>query len=165
MAEDEWEDLPKTFKWKECIAFIKSKCQDDKNTYNTIKKIIMILTIDGNTTEDEVLLASILKKALENKIMTIEEAKEKYGDRVTKDAIFLLNMENESYEEYVTRIFENKECKYLRKVIVAEILGEIEIETSIEEKQKLINKAKILLQYSEKTDRKLMDKLRSVIKN
>ena len=163
MLEDEWENFPKTFKWKECISFIKDKCQDNKSIYNTIKKISMILTIDGNVSEDEVLLVSILKKALENKIVEIKEIKEKYGDQITNDTIFLLNKDNESYEEYASRIFENKESKYLRKVIVADILGEIECKASSEEKQKLINSAKMLLQYIEKTDRKLMEKLRITV--
>ncbi len=159
---DEWEEFPKTYKWKTAINLIKEK--ELETDY--IKETLRILINEGNTVEDEVLTVAVLKNALESKKCSLREIEEKYGKNISKVVYLIARQEEENFEEYVKRIFENHEFKYIKKIIVANEICSLRKakETKNEIISELIKEANYILNYEEKTNRELMQKLREEIK-
>lgn len=165
LFEDEWSNFPKDHKWKECVSIIKEKCGENKRVYYRLKKNISILMLEGNATEDDVLIIEILKEALENNIINIEYIINNYDDFITKGVELATQNKDESFEEYSKRIFENTEYKFIRKILTSNMICKIENPELYDNESITKDEANILLNYKEKTDRRLINRLKNDIDN
>jgi len=155
---NEWEEFPRTYKWKDAINFIKERNMQTDN----IKEILRILINEGNMIEDEALTVAVLESCLEENKTSIEELSIMYGEKVAKAVELIIRKTEETFENYIERVFNINEFKYIRKIIVAKQIYNLRKKDVNDE---IIMNANKVLKYKECTHRELMKKLEEEVES
>ena len=156
-----WEELPKTYEWKNALEFAKEK---HEWKLRDIKGIMDILIKEERETDDVILTIAALYSVMEDTDCTKEEIEEKFGDEVAGGVDLLTQRKGQTFEDYAKKIFTNDDYPYVRKIELANRLHDLRILRQMNNSEKVADKIneteQYILPYEKCSPRNLMKKIK-----